>query len=140
MAPSKESEALGEWFKTFAANAPADGDPFITRCIYDTVHTVAAEAPGVTYESITAAGLPCLWISPQSASKQHVILFMHGGGFSFGSPTGHRKLAAHLAKACNCMSLSVEYRLVCIQWLRPRTSDIADIATDSRARLPSAVR
>src|ERR1700761_6074344 len=32
-------------------------------------------------------------------------------GYSFGSPNGHRKLAAHLAKACNCMSLSTDYRL-----------------------------
>ena len=36
---------------------------------------------------------------------------MHGGGYSFGSPNSHRKLAAHLAKACNCMSLSIDYRL-----------------------------
>ena len=36
---------------------------------------------------------------------------MHGGGYSFGSPNGHRRIAAHLAKACNCISLSVDYRL-----------------------------
>lgn len=30
---------------------------------------------------------------------------------SFGSPNGHRKLTAHLAKSCDCPALSVDYRL-----------------------------
>ena len=111
MAPSKESQALAELFKQIAAKSPPDGEPYLARVIYDQVHTVAAEAPGVSYESITAAGRPGLWIRPENASKNHVVLFMHGGGYSFGSPNGHRKLAAHLAKACNCVSLSVDYRL-----------------------------
>lgn len=36
---------------------------------------------------------------------------MHGGGFSFGSSNGHRKLTAHLAKAANVPALSVDYRM-----------------------------
>ena len=28
-----------------------------------------------------------------------------------GSPWGHRKLSAHLAKSCNCVALSIDYRL-----------------------------
>lgn len=40
------------------------------------------------------------------------MLFMHGGGYSFGSPNGHRKLTAHLAKACNVNALSIDYRMV----------------------------
>ena len=111
MAPSKESQALAELFKGFAANFPPDGDPYLARCIYDQVHKVASEASGVSYEDIVADGLPCKWIRPQGASTNHVVLFMHGGGYSFGSPNGHRKLAAHLAKACNCIALSVDYRL-----------------------------
>lgn len=31
--------------------------------------------------------------------------------YSFGSPSGHRKLTAHLAAACECPALSVDYRL-----------------------------
>ncbi|KAK3717450.1 ATP synthase mitochondrial F1 complex assembly factor 2 [Vermiconidia calcicola] len=106
MAPSKESAALKELFEGFAAAFPADGDPYLSRAIYDQVHKAATEASGVAYEDTTAGGRPCIWIRPESASTKHVILFMHGGGFSFGSPNGHRKLAAHLAKACN-----FDYRL-----------------------------
>lgn len=111
MAPSKESQALAELFKTIAANFPSEPSPFVERCVYNEVHQAAAEAPGVSYESSTAAGRPCLWVRPENASTKHVILFMHGGGYSFGSPNGHRKLSGHLAKACNCLALSVDYRL-----------------------------
>lgn len=111
MAPSKESQALAELFKTIAANFPSTPNPFLERCVYDQVHQAAAEAPGVSFENAIAAGRPCIWIRPQNASTKHVMLFMHGGGFSFGSPSGHRKMSAHLAKACNCLALSVDYRL-----------------------------
>ena len=76
MAPSKESQALAELFKGFAANFPEDGDPYKSRAIYDQVHKAAAEAPGVSYESAIVANRPCLWIRPEGASKDHVILFM----------------------------------------------------------------
>ncbi|KAF2099230.1 hypothetical protein NA57DRAFT_56843 [Rhizodiscina lignyota] len=112
MAPSKESGALAELFKSFAQNFPDDGNVYKQRAIYDQVHKAASEAPGVSYEDIhIAGGIPCKWVRPEGASKKHAIVFMHGGGFSFGSTNGHRKLAAHLAKACNCLALSVEYRL-----------------------------
>lgn len=111
MAPSIESQALKELFKKLTAAFPKDGDPFLTRCVYDQVHTAAAEAPGVSYENIDAGGIPALWITPEDASRDHVILYMHGGAFQFGSSNGHRKLASHLAKACNCVSVSADYRL-----------------------------
>ncbi|KAK4505753.1 hypothetical protein PRZ48_003718 [Zasmidium cellare] len=111
MAPSQESQALAQLFKTIAANFPSEPNHFLERCVYDQVHQAAAEPTGVTYENTVAAGRPCLWIRPENASPKHAMLFMHGGGFSFGSPNGHRKMSAHLAKACNVAALSVDYRL-----------------------------
>lgn len=86
MAPSKESRALEELFKVFAANFPQDGNNFLGRCIYDQVHRVGSEAAGVALENtiISANGLqvPCIWFRPaEMSSGKQVILFMHGGGF-----------------------------------------------------------
>lgn len=111
MPPSKESVALKELFKILAAQFPQNDNPFLERAVYDQVHTAAAECPGTTYSDLTVAGRPCLWITSAQASAKHVILFMHGGGYSFGSPASHRKLAAHLARACGASALSVDYRL-----------------------------
>lgn len=47
----------------------------------------------------------------QPSISTELISTHTGGGFSFGSPNGHRKLAAHLAAQCNATSLSLDYRL-----------------------------
>ncbi|GIZ46978.1 hypothetical protein CKM354_001008000 [Cercospora kikuchii] len=112
MAPSKESEALSDLFKIIASKFPRDGDPFLSRAVYDNVHKAAAECPGVTYgDEDDVAGRPALWVRPMGATPNKVMLFMHGGGYSFGSPNSHRKLTAHLAKACNVNALSIDYRM-----------------------------
>lgn len=111
MAPSKESGALAELFIQLGAAMSPD-DPLISRCVYDQVSRAGAECPGVTYEdTLLPNKLPCKWVRPEKASNKHVILYMHGGGYTFGSPNGHRKLAAHLARACNAPSLMVDYRM-----------------------------
>ena len=74
MAPSKESRALGELFKEFGVHFPQDGNTYLERVVYERVLTVGAEAPGVTYESTTAAGRPAIWIRPAGASENHVVL------------------------------------------------------------------
>lgn len=78
MAPSKESGALKELFEGFAKAFPENGDPYLSRAIYDQVHKAAAEAPGVSYEDVVVADRPCIWIRPHDASEKHVVLFMHG--------------------------------------------------------------
>jgi acetyl esterase/lipase len=108
MAPSEESRALSKLFALIKEKSPSD--PYLARVLYDQVHTVATEARGVSYESVTVSGRPGIWILPAEASSKHVILFMHGGGYTMGSPWGHRKLAAHLAKEAKCVALSIDYR------------------------------
>jgi epsilon-lactone hydrolase len=106
-----EADAVKTLFQTFASQFPQDDNLFIERAVYDQVYKAGAECPGVSYEEVVVADRRCLWARPDNASSKHALLFMHGGGFSFGSPTGHRKLTAHLANACNCVALSVDYRL-----------------------------
>lgn len=111
MPPSQQSGALAELFKELAAQFPQDGNSFIERCVYDQVHKSASEAAGVWYEDVRIAKRPCKWVRPYDATSSRMMLFYHGGGYSFGSPNGHRKLAAHLAKACGVVCLMVDYRL-----------------------------
>lgn len=96
---------------------PEDDNAFLARVVYDQLTTIACEASDVTYEDISLpseAGNyrgPAKWVKPLQASKDRVLLFMHGGGYNFGSLTSHRMLCAHLAKACNSLALMVDYRL-----------------------------
>lgn len=111
MAPSKESGALKELFIAIGSQFPSDGNAFLERAVYDQVHRAASEASGVSYKDGIVADRPCLWFYPEGASQKHVLLYFHGGAYAFGSPMSHRKLTAHLAKACNCIAISIDYRL-----------------------------
>ena len=114
MAPSKESEALTSLFKQFAAAFPKEDNVFLERAIYDQVSQAASEPTHVSYEDTTITSnsltVPCKWLKPEDAAPNHAILFLHGGGYSFGSVNSHRKMAAYLAKACGLNALMVEYR------------------------------
>ncbi|KAK3675423.1 hypothetical protein LTR78_004506 [Recurvomyces mirabilis] len=114
MAPSNEAEYLVNLFKTISQITPSDGNVALERATYESVTTAASEVPDVSYEDIKISGVqrgPAKLVKPVGASKKHAILFMHGGGYSFGSLDSHRKLCAHLAHSCNTLALMVDYRL-----------------------------
>jgi len=60
-------------------------------------------------------GMPASWFTPNKIAehghKQHVLLFIHGGGFCLGSIYTHRGLIANIAKMANIPTLAINYRL-----------------------------
>ncbi len=51
------------------------------------------------------------WNIPPNPKADRVILFLHGGGYVFGSPKTHRSLTARLAYEARCKVFSLDYRL-----------------------------
>lgn len=51
------------------------------------------------------------WIIPQGADKNHIILYVHGGGYVSGSCNDHRGFVSKFAKNCGVTCLQFEYRL-----------------------------
>lgn len=61
---------------------------------------------------ITLGGMPALEIDPpQGATARRVILYFHGGGFTFGSPRTHAALVAQLAHRVGARAVLPQYRL-----------------------------
>ena len=57
-------------------------------------------------------GMPALEIDPpQGAAPARVILYFHGGGFTFGSPRTHAALVAQLAHRLAARAVLPQYRL-----------------------------
>jgi len=63
----------------------------------------------ITAESI--GGMHAEWIRPAGADPDHVLLFVHGGGYVAGSSADHRVHVAKLAEASGLAALSFDYRL-----------------------------
>jgi monoterpene epsilon-lactone hydrolase len=66
---------------------------------------------GVAIQKAQAGTVPGEWIVPKDAPADRVLLYMHGGGFIFGSLATHRALIARLAMAAGVRAFSVDYRL-----------------------------
>ncbi|MGW4366061.1 alpha/beta hydrolase [Nocardia takedensis] len=49
--------------------------------------------------------------SPATTGSAGAVLYLHGGGYTVGSPTTHRSLAARLARDTGCAVYVLDYRL-----------------------------
>ena len=65
----------------------------------------------VLVTEVDAGGVPAHWLAPPGADAGRVLLFLHGGGFEFGSLRSDGELAARLGRAGGMRVLFPEYRL-----------------------------
>lgn len=55
--------------------------------------------------------VPIHWAIAKNATKDHVILYFHGGGYVFGSPKTHRSMLARLSAMTGMSACLPRYRL-----------------------------
>ena len=69
---------------------------------------------GVARRSVQVIGprasIQATWLEPTGAGKA-ILLYLHGGGFVFGSLRTHGMLIGALARAARARTLAIEYRL-----------------------------
>ncbi len=65
----------------------------------------------VLVTEVTAGGVPAHWLAAPGADAGRVLLFLHGGGYEFGSVRSDGELAARLGRASGMRVLFPEYRL-----------------------------
>ena len=53
----------------------------------------------VLVAAVTAGEVPAYWLDAPGAGTGRVLLFLHGGGYQFGSLRSHGELAARLGRA-----------------------------------------
>ncbi len=65
----------------------------------------------VEVTEVTADGVPAYWLDAPGTDPGRVLVFLHGGGFEFGSVRSDGELAARLGRAGGMRVLFPEYRL-----------------------------
>ena len=68
-------------------------------------------ADDISVEQVTVAGRAAEWLRAPNADTQHVLLYLHGGGYVMGSPHTHRALAGELSRAAQARVFLPDYRL-----------------------------
>ncbi len=98
-----------------AARAPEPGAPPPTfaerRAAMDSFGDLGSLPSGCLHEPMFAGQVRCERIAPQGAVAGRTILYLHGGGYTIGSPRSHRPLAARLAEAAGATAVVPDYRL-----------------------------
>lgn len=67
--------------------------------------------PGVSVQDVDADGVPAAWVSANDADSTGAILYLHGGGYVFGSIRSRYDIASRLARETGLPVLVIGYRL-----------------------------
>jgi monoterpene epsilon-lactone hydrolase len=81
------------------------------RVSYETMLSAMTVDDDISTERVGVGGVPAEWIAAPGANPAVVMLYLHGGGYVLGSMRTHRVMLAHLARACQCKVLGLDYRL-----------------------------
>lgn len=98
-----------------AARQPEPGAPKPSfaerRASMDAFGEMGALPTGCFHEPATIGGVKCERVTPQGAVAGRLLLYLHGGAYTAGSPRSHRPLVARLAEAARSMAVAADYRL-----------------------------
>lgn len=81
------------------------------RAAMDAVGEASALPNGCFHEPVTLGGVKGERVVPQGSQAGRTILYLHGGGYTLGSPRSHRPLAARLGEAARAVAVVPDYRL-----------------------------
>lgn len=98
-----------------AARQPGPGAPPPSvaerRAAMDQVGEMGALPTGCFHEPVTLGGVKGERVVPQGALPGRVILYLHGGAYTAGSPRSHRPMVARIAEAARSVAVAADYRL-----------------------------
>ena len=82
--------------------------------------------PALRILPVDAGGVPAEWVLAPKADPRRRLLYIHGGAWTMGSPTSHRRLTAKFSEVANAAVLAIDYRLMPEH---PRRAGIDDCRT-----------
>lgn len=81
------------------------------RASMDAMGEMGALPTGCFHEPQAMGGVKCERVVPQGAIAGRTILYLHGGGYTAGSPRSHRPMVARIAEAAKAVAIVPDYRL-----------------------------
>jgi monoterpene epsilon-lactone hydrolase len=81
------------------------------RRAFDTNAQTYPVAADVVVEPVDASGVRAEWTTTPEADSRRAVLYLHGGGYVFGSIDSHRHLAIAVGRAARSRVLALHYRL-----------------------------
>ena len=83
----------------------------MTRAVYDGLFEHVPPAAGVDYSTTSFGGVPGVWCVPRRQPDRAAMLYLHGGGFVYGSANAYRHLVGQIAARAGVSAFVADYRL-----------------------------
>jgi monoterpene epsilon-lactone hydrolase len=81
------------------------------RAFYETLGKAYPPASNVSMDETTIAGVKSYWFNKELLSKKEIIVYLHGGVYTYGNINAYRAMLTHLTKSLNTPILYIEYSL-----------------------------
>lgn len=103
---------LNPWLRAVEKRRMRNGSVQVLRRAFEVQARVLFRAPrGVQRRWTEYGGVPCLEMTPRTCIEGRYLLYLHGGGFVFGSPNTHAAMVAQLASRVGARAVLPRYRL-----------------------------
>ncbi|WP_407671224.1 alpha/beta hydrolase fold domain-containing protein [Paraburkholderia phymatum] len=109
--PSQEFRDFNARLFAHPASFETIKDPVKLREAFAAMNGEPTVCPDVTIASVDANGVPGEWVEIAGSDPSRVVLFLHGGGYMFGSTATHRPLVVALSRETRVRGFSIDYRL-----------------------------
>lgn len=106
---SKEMERIINLLKQMTQSTELSVE--LTRKGLEQLATMSKVSKDVRCEPIIIDGISAEWISVPESINDHVLFYLHGGGYIAGSINSHRSLCIGIARASKTRVLTIDYRL-----------------------------
>ncbi|MQY28630.1 alpha/beta hydrolase fold domain-containing protein [Nocardia aurantia] len=83
----------------------------VQRAVLDAGSVLQQSPPGTRVQRLRLGGRPAERVTSDRPAAAGAVLYLHGGGYTIGSPATHRSLAAHLARDLRRPVYLPDYRL-----------------------------
>ncbi|NIJ11164.1 acetyl esterase/lipase [Saccharomonospora amisosensis] len=106
-------EAILAELKAMLDNPPTTVEGFRDgwASLMDKVMSGLEPVPDVRRLAVDAGGVDGAWFEPADPVPGRTVVFLHGGGYAFGSTDTHRDFIARIAVACRARVLALDYGL-----------------------------
>ncbi|MGE4243629.1 alpha/beta hydrolase [Ramlibacter sp.] len=104
--PSTDNQALEQMLRT----RPKPLETTERRKIYDSLGEKFPLAADARAEALMLGGVPAEATTTPATQGAGTILYLHGGGYVYGSLHSHRHLASELGRAARAKSIALDYR------------------------------
>jgi len=81
------------------------------RTKFEKISGMTKLAKDVEIKSQQVNGIPIEWITTPQVNPDHIILYIHGGGYTLGLYNSQRDFISRLGRAAGMQVLAVDYRL-----------------------------